>query len=160
MSAPVKVSTTKGTGSPVPKAVPAPAPAAPKPVAAKPAVPESAGNARSAARRIGSSLPSGPSLSQFPAGKMFGAEFCIAVGINAWQALKVGQVPFPGMITRTAVAFGILSLVYYVDDDLAGILGAGFLIALIVKQASGGFQAFGAVDPDSGFYYLTFTGGN
>lgn len=155
MSSPVKA-----TGSPAPKPAPTPAPAAPKPVAAKPAPPQSTGKALSSASRVGSTLSSGPGLSRFPAGKMFGAEFCIAVGINSWQAMKVGQVPFPGMITRTAVAFGILSLVYYIDDDLAGILGAGFLIALIVKQASGGFQAFGAVDPDSGFYYLTFTGGN
>jgi len=89
---------------------------------------------------------------------MFAAEFIVAVGINSWQALKAGQVPFPGTIIRTAAAFGILSLLYYVDDDLAALLGAGFLMALIVKQAGGGFQTFAAQDPSDGFFYLTFNG--
>lgn len=96
-------------------------------------------------------------FTKWPAGKMFAAEFVVAAGINSWQALKVGIVPFPGVITRTGIAFGILSLVYYIDEDLAGLLGAGFLLALIVGQASGGFDTFAALDPsDSSFFYLTF----
>ena len=123
---------------------------------AKPARPDSSADALSKTRRVSGTVPSGPGLSPWPAGKLFGVEFMLAVSINSWQALKLGQVPFPGMICRTAAAFGILSLVYYVDDDLAAVLGAGFLLALLVKSASGGFQVFGADDPDGAYYYLTF----
>jgi len=149
---------------------PKPAPAAGgNPGRGVPAKPPAAAQANTARRqssaqtiksaaRVAGTASTRSSLSRFPAGKMFAAEFIVAVGINSWQAIKAGQVPFPGTIIRTTAAFGILSLLWYVDDDLAALLGAGLLMALIVKQASGGFEQFAAKDPADGFFYLTFKG--
>lgn len=140
-----------GGGSP-------PAPSGGKPSPANSAPPQSSAPARTSASRAKPPAVSGMGKRLFPAGKLFGAEFAAAVAINCWQALKQGQVPFPGTVMRTAAAFGILSFVYYLDEDIAGVLGAGFLAALIVSQASGGFEVFAASDPDGTFYYLTFNG--
>lgn len=85
------------------------------------------------------------------------SEFIIASGINCWGALKEGIVPFPGTIARSAAAFGILGVVGMWQPKFAGLLGAGFLLALIVKQAQSGWTAFGAMDPTDGtYFYLKF----
>lgn len=91
------------------------------------------------------------------AGQLLGAECLVAFGINSFQALKQGVVPYPGVLCRTAAAFGILSLVAIAEPEFAGMLGAGFLLALIVMQASNGWQSFGANIPtDGNYFYLTF----
>ena len=93
--------------------------------------------------------------------KLLGAECLIAFGINSFQALKQGYVPFPGTLCMTAASYGIIALVGFVDEDFAGMLGAGFLLAIIVTQASSGWESFAARAPeDSKYYTMQFGGGS
>lgn len=94
-------------------------------------------------------------------GKLLAAECLVAFGINSFQALKQGYVPFPGTLCMTAASYGIISLLAFVDEDLAGLLGAGFLLAILVTQASSGWETFAARAPeDSQYYVMQFGGGS
>ena len=91
--------------------------------------------------------------------KTFAIEFFIAIGINSWGALKQGAAPWPPTIIASCIAMAILSLSSAIDERLAVLLGAGFLLAsvmAIAQQSSGGSQTgaagkwngvFGAVPP-------------
>lgn len=92
--------------------------------------------------------------------RLLAAECFVAMGINSFQAVKAGAIPYPGTLARTAAAYCIISLVSYVDEDWAGLLGAGFLLALLIVQASNGWQSFAALAPTTGnYFYMSLSGG-
>lgn len=68
--------------------------------------------------------------------KIFATEFFIAIGINSWGALKQGQAPWPPTIIASCIAMAVLSLFSAVDEKLAVLLGAGFLLASVMAIAS------------------------
>jgi hypothetical protein len=68
-------------------------------------------------------------------------EAVIALGISSWAALKDGQLPWPPTIVMTCLAFGILNTFTFFDERLAVVLGAGFLLAQLVKLYDSG-QAY------------------
>lgn len=84
--------------------------------------------------------------------KLLGAEYLIAVSMVSWSAIRgkeeniivnrdppqtaskrVHYYPWPPTIVMTSVSFGILGLFATVQPELAGILGAGFLLAQIIR---------------------------
>lgn len=85
--------------------------------------------------------------------KVLAGEFCVALAINSWGAIKQGYAPWPGSVMRSAAAFGILGVAAIAAPDLATLLGAGFLLALLVKALPTG--TWGAVPPtDTKYYYI------
>jgi hypothetical protein len=95
--------------------------------------------------------------------RIFAIEFFIAVGINSWGALKQGDVPWPPTIVMSALAMALTSMASIIDDRLAVLLGAGFLLAILVNAAQGGGgkigDTFGAVPPSDTWDVLSFGGG-
>lgn len=90
-------------------------------------------------------------------GKLLAAEYVVAVSIVSWSAIKgtnqdvivdrdpptkasksVRYWPWPPTIVMTSAAFGILGLFATVQPELAGILGAGFLLAQLVRALGKG----------------------
>lgn len=67
------------------------------------------------------------------ANRILAAEFVVAIGFSSWAALKTHQLPWPPTVMRTAVAFGILYILAQASPELAGMLGAGFLLAQLIK---------------------------
>jgi len=67
--------------------------------------------------------------------KLFAIEFFISIGISSWGAIKQGYMPWPPNIVGAAVAMGILSLTEAISPELSVLLGAGFILALIVATA-------------------------
>lgn len=86
------------------------------------------------------------------AGRFLAIEYAIAVGIVSWSAIRgqdsdvivdrdpprketrrVHYLPWPPTVVMTSVSFGILGLLGTVQPDLAGILGAGFLLAQLIR---------------------------
>lgn len=65
--------------------------------------------------------------------RILAAEYVVAVGFSSWAALKSRQLPWPPTIIRTSVAFGILYILAQASPELAGALGAGFLLAQLIK---------------------------
>lgn len=61
------------------------------------------------------------------------AEYIVALGFSSWAALKDKQLPWPPTVIRTSVAFGILGILAAASDKLAVTLGAGFLLAQLIK---------------------------
>jgi hypothetical protein len=72
------------------------------------------------------------------AGRGLAVEFFLATGINSWGALKQGYAPWPPVIIASCIAMAILSMVSAIDEKLAVLLGAGFLMASIMSAAAGG----------------------
>ena len=67
------------------------------------------------------------------ANRILASEFVVAVGFSSWAALKSRQLPWPPTIIRTALAFGILYILAQASPELASALGAGFLLAQLIK---------------------------
>lgn len=69
-------------------------------------------------------------------------EYIIAIGITSWAAIKGdnGQHywPWPPTIIYTSIAFGILGLLAIPQPELAGVLGAGFMLAQLIKVLTNG----------------------
>lgn len=88
--------------------------------------------------------------------RIFAVEFFIAIGINSWGALKQGYAPWPPVIVASAIAMAILSMASALDDQLAVLLGAGFLLASIMSvaatQAGAGGTAGAAASKWSGTF--------
>lgn len=121
--------------------------------------------------------------------KLIGVEYVISVGIVSWSAIKgvnkdvivdrdpprkenqaVHYWPWPPTIIMTSAAFGILGVFAAVQPELAGVLGAGFLLAQLLRSLGKGdffelsgipnspaYKTYSEVDPNGAEYrILTF----
>lgn len=82
--------------------------------------------------------------------KVIAAEFAVSISILTWGATRQGFWPWPATVARTAFAFAILSLLGLLNEQLAALLGAGFLLAQILKtpvDANGNFKFTGGIPP-------------
>jgi len=90
--------------------------------------------------------------------KLFAIEFFISIGISSWGAIKQGYMPWPPNIVGAAVAMGILSLTEAISPELSVLLGAGFILALIVATAGDNgtsiAQTFAALPQNVGYDVL------
>lgn len=77
------------------------------------------------------------------------SEYVIALGVASWAALKAKQAPWPPTIIKTGIAFSLLGFVAYASQELAATLGAGFLIAQLVRVLGGKDPYTGGI-PDNG----------
>lgn len=68
--------------------------------------------------------------------KVLAGEYLIAVGFVSWAAIKTKWAPWPPTIIYTSVAFGVLGGVALVSPELAATLGAGFLLAALIRILS------------------------
>lgn len=68
--------------------------------------------------------------------KVLAGEFVVAVGFVSWAAIKAGWAPWPPSVIYTGVAFGILGGVSVISPELAATLGAGFLLAALIRILS------------------------
>lgn len=60
-------------------------------------------------------------------------EYIVALGVSSWAAIKGGQAPWPPTVIKTSIAFGILGIASFGSPELAAMLGAGFLLAQLIK---------------------------
>lgn len=65
--------------------------------------------------------------------RILAAEFVIALAFASWSAIKDKQLPWPPTVVKSAVAFGILGVTSTVSPELATVLGAGFLLAQLMR---------------------------
>lgn len=65
--------------------------------------------------------------------KTLAMEFLIAVAFSSYSAVKAKEMPWPPTVVKTAIAFAIVGIVAAVNDRLAAVLGAGFLMAQLIK---------------------------
>lgn len=93
--------------------------------------------------------------------KVIAAEFVASVAIISWGAVKEGFFPWPASVARAAFAFAVLSLLGLLNDRLAALLGAGFLLAQILKSpvdANGNFRFTGGIPQGLAYGLLTVPG--
>lgn len=64
--------------------------------------------------------------------RVLAAEYITAVGFASWASLKDKQLPWPPTLIRCSIGFGVLGMVSVLNERLADILGAGFLLAQLV----------------------------
>lgn len=74
--------------------------------------------------------------------KVLATEFGIAIAFNVYGAVKAHNVPWPPTIVRIGIAYGLLGVLAVASEELAALMGAGFLLALAIKAA--GKQGNGA----------------
>src|SRR5215210_4190593 len=80
--------------------------------------------------------------------KLLTAEFGVSVAIMTYGAAKEGYWPWPASLARVAIGFAVLSLVAIWNERFAALLGAGFLLAQIMKtpvDANGNFKFTGGI---------------
>lgn len=65
--------------------------------------------------------------------RVLAGELLVSLGFSSWAAIKSRQAPWPPNIVYTCVAFGILGAFSFVSQELAATLGAGFLLAQLIK---------------------------
>lgn len=81
--------------------------------------------------------------------RLFAYEFGTAIAITSWGAIRKGYAPWPPNMIYSAIGFMLLSVVSIFDEKLCVTLGAGWLLALIVGESTGGKIAdtFAATPP-------------
>lgn len=89
--------------------------------------------------------------------KMLAGEYIIAIGVVSWAAIKKNLAPWPPAIIYTSAAFAILGILSNVSPELAGVLGAGFLLAALIRVLTLGDKYAGGFPLDkikAGFSYV------
>lgn len=62
--------------------------------------------------------------------------FFVAVGLVTWQEIKCCRdLPWPPRYVYTGLTFGLLDLVSLADEDLAGVIAIGFVLAIALQLA-------------------------
>lgn len=61
-------------------------------------------------------------------------EAIIAIGVVSWRNIKGGYAPLPNQVIMSGISFGLIGVVSYASAELAALLGAGFLLAIIIKE--------------------------
>lgn len=93
--------------------------------------------------------------------RVLAAEFAVSVSILGWGAVKQGFWPWPASVARSAFAFAVLSLIGLFDDRIAAVLGAGFLLAQVLRapvDAQGNFKFTGGVPQGLAYGLLAVPG--
>lgn len=70
--------------------------------------------------------------------KVLAGEFFVAILFTSWGAIKFKYAPWPGNYVKVGIAFGILAILSMANERLAALLGAGFMIAILVRDLSKG----------------------
>jgi hypothetical protein len=87
-------------------------------------------------------------------------EYVIALGVASWGAIKAQQAPWPPTVVKSSLAFGILGIAALGSPELAATLGAGFLLAQLLRVLNNQPPYTGGVpdvtrDPDDGKHYAS-----
>lgn len=97
--------------------------------------------------------------------RILAAEFVILVGIASWAALRKQYYPWPPTIVKTALFTSLLGIISAASEEFAATLGAGFILANLVKMYSSGATYMGGLPVDSagadvapGHFPLSFKG--
>lgn len=93
--------------------------------------------------------------------RIIAAEFAASVSIITYGSTKEGFWPWPANIARSAFAFAILSLLGLVNENLAALLGMGFLLAQILKtpvDENGNFKFTGGIEKQQSYLMLDLGG--
>ncbi len=70
--------------------------------------------------------------------KVLVGEFFVAIAYSSWGALKFKYAPWPGNYVKIGLAFGMLGILAMASEQLASLLGAGFILGILVRDMSKG----------------------
>jgi len=69
--------------------------------------------------------------------RVLAVEFAVLIGVASWAAIKKKYFPWPPTVVKTAVFVSLLGVVSVASDELAAWLGAGFIVANLVRTYQG-----------------------
>jgi hypothetical protein len=81
--------------------------------------------------------------------RILAIEFLILIGVASWGALKRGYYPWPPTIVRTALFVSLLGILSAASSELAATLGAGFIVANLVRMYGGKTSYMGGLPTDN-----------
>lgn len=81
--------------------------------------------------------------------RILAIEFMILIGIASWGALKKGYYPWPPTIVKTALFVSLLGIISAASSELAATLGAGFIVANLVRMYGKGATYMGGLPTDN-----------
>lgn len=62
--------------------------------------------------------------------------FAVAVGLISWNEIKTcHDLPWPPRFVFAGLTFGMLDMLSLIDEDLAGVIAVGFVLALALPFA-------------------------
>lgn len=81
--------------------------------------------------------------------KILAIEFLVLLGVASWGALRKGYWPWPPTIIKTALFVSLLGILSAGSPELAAALGAGFIVANLVKMYGSGTTYMGGIPTDN-----------
>lgn len=81
--------------------------------------------------------------------RILAIEFLILIGIASWGALKKSYYPWPPTLVKTALFVSLLGVLSAASSDLAATLGAGFIVANLVRMYGKGTTYMGGLPTDN-----------
>lgn len=81
--------------------------------------------------------------------RILAVEFLVLLGIASWGALKKGYYPWPPTIVKTALFVSLLGILSAASSELAATLGAGFIVANLVRMYGSGKTYMGGLPTDN-----------
>lgn len=80
--------------------------------------------------------------------RILAAEFGVSMAIVTWGAVNKKYWPYPINVNRTVFAYAIIGLFALINENLAALLAAGFILAQVVKtplDSEGNFKFTGGI---------------
>ena len=74
--------------------------------------------------------------------KILVGEFLVGLSFVSYAAIKNNYWPWPPTLVRMGIGFAVLGGLAMVNEDIAALLGAGFLIASFMKLSQSGIANY------------------
>jgi hypothetical protein len=81
--------------------------------------------------------------------RILAVEFLVLIGVASWGALRKGYYPWPPTIVKTGLFVALLGIISAASSEFAAVLGAGFIVANLVKMYGSGTTYMGGLPTDN-----------
>lgn len=75
-------------------------------------------------------------------GKVLAGEFLVGLAFVSYSAIRNNYWPWPPTLVRMGIGFAVLGGIAMINEEIAALLGAGFLIGGYMKLSQSGIKNY------------------